>query len=426
MTDLPYTMFYIGRGARGIAALCAIFVVAGCSKSKGKTPRPSIPVTVATVKRTSIPYALDANGQVMPMQTATVAPQVDGIIKRVMFREGDNVTRGQVLFQIDPIPYRAAYQQALAMLARDSATAKNAQAEVVRYDQLVKQDYVTHEQADQERATAASAVATVQADEAAVENAKFNLDNTVIRAPISGRTGSLLVREGNLVHGSAGTPLVIINQIQPILVRFTAPATGLPLIQKYGAHGGLQVTATPGAAQTSNDTSATPTALTPASNASERQQVPAGPGGTLRESGTLYFIDNAVDTTTGTIALKAMFPNKDGALWAGQFVEVSLRLLVEQNVLVVPAQAVTTGQQGTYVYVIDSTGKATQQPVTVERTAGKWTVISSGVSDGERVVTEGQSRLTPGAKVSVRPDSGTSVPAPAGGQRNGHGKRQKQ
>jgi multidrug efflux system membrane fusion protein len=373
----------------------------------------------------SIPYTLDANGQVTPMQTATVAPQVDGIIKRVAFREGEDVTRGQVLFQIDPIPYRAAYQQALAALARDQATAQNAQAEVVRYDQLMKQDYVTKEQADQERATAASAVATVQADEANVASAKFNLDNTVIRAPISGRTGSLLVREGNLVHGAAGTALVVINQIKPILVRFTVPGTGLPLIQKYGAHGGLQVTAVPGAAQTPNDSSVATTALTPASNAPERQQVPVGPGGATREHGTLYFIDNAVDTTTGTVTLKATFPNTNETLWTGQFVEVSLQLLVEQNVLVVPTQSVTTGQQGTYVYVIDSAGKATQRTVTVERTAGKWTVIASGVQEGERVVTEGQSRLTPGAKASVRPDS-TSAAAPAAGQRHGHGKRPQQ
>ena len=172
-----------------VASSLSVFALSRLLGQQKKPPSPAIPVTVATAKRMAVPYTVTANGLVTPMQTAVVSPQVDGIITRVAFQEGQDVTKGQVLFQIDPQPYRAAYQQAQAMLARDQATATNAQEEVKRYDKLVQQDYVTREQADQERATSASAVATVQADEAAVATAKFNLDNTTIRAPISGRTG---------------------------------------------------------------------------------------------------------------------------------------------------------------------------------------------------------------------------------------------
>ncbi len=408
-------------------------VAVACSQQQKKQPRPPVPVTVTAAQRTAVPYMVTANGLVTPIQTASVTPQVDGLMTRVAFREGDDVTRGQILFQIDPRPYRAAYEQALATLARDRATAANAEREVNRYDQLVQQDYVTKEQADQQRATAAAAMATVQGDEAAVATAKFNLDNTTIRAPISGRTGSLLVRVGNVVHASGGTPLVVINQIMPIFVRFAVPATQLPLIQRYGAGGGLSVTAVPGVdpTQNSSDTSADVgggPSSTPASDSPAAQQLPAGVG----VHGTLSFIDNAVDTATGTVVLKATFPNRDGRLWAGEFLATSLQLYVEQNALVVPTQAVTTGQRGAYVYVVGATGTAQQRPVLVERVAGNSAIIASGLNDGEQVVTDGQSRLTPGAKVAVRAapgtNLGTGVPgvraaSVTAGPHRGHGRR---
>lgn len=383
-------------------ACCAVLLlVAGCARKERKPANPPVPVSVATARRAGVPYSIGANGIVTPLQTAAVAAQVDGIITRVTFREGQDVAQGEVLFQVESRPYLAAYQQALATLARDSATAVNARREVARYDSLARKEFVTQEQADQFRATAASADATVKADENAVEAAKFNLDKTTIRAPIPGRTGSLLVRTGNVVHAASATPLVVINQIRPILVRFAVPGSELPLIQRYGGSAPLPVTAIPGR------TSGTEVDTAVGANAGPSPAAPSDPAppqplrAAFTAEGTLSFIDNAVDTTTGTVMLKANFPNREGTLWPGQFAAVSLRLFVEQAALVVPAQAVLTGQQGTYVYLVDSGNAVGQRRVAVERTADSLAVISAGLRDGERVVTSGQSRLTPGAKVAV-------------------------
>jgi len=407
----------------------ALVVLAGCSDKQQQRNRPAIPVVVTAAKKMDVPYTIEANGVVTPVQAANVASQVAGIVRRVAFQEGQDVTKGQVLFEIDPRPYQAAHQQALAALARDRATAANAERDYQRYASLAQQDYVTKEQADQMRATAEAQRATVAADEAAVANARFNLDNTTIRAPISGRTGALLVREGNLVSANGNTPMVTINQISPILVRFAIPSTQLPLLQKYGTSGGLTVSATPNTG-TNNivDTSAnTPIGLSvgqgdPAPGGAAQAGVSGPPGGPTSqltalsrpEHGSLFFIDNAVDTTTGTVQLKASFPNPNRRLWAGEFVATRLELFVEQNALVVPASAVVTGQQGQYVYVVTDSLTAEQRPVTVERTAGSLMVIANGLREGERVVTDGQSRLTPNAKVVINTPQG----APAGGARH--------
>jgi membrane fusion protein, multidrug efflux system len=380
-----------------------------------------------------VPYTLEANGIVTPIQSAAVASQVDGIITSVLFQEGQEVTRGQPLFQVDPRPYRNAYEQALATLARDSANAANAQKQVNRYSKLVEQRYVTKEEGDQLEANSAATDAVVRADRATVANARLNLDNTTIRAPISGKTGSLLVRVGNLVHANGATPLVTINQVRPIMVRFAVPASQLPLILQYGAHGGLPVTAIAGGAATSTSIgdSATgapvdaPAQLTPA--ASVRQSGNADPPSMMGAAaaptrGMLTFIDNAVDTATGTVTLKATFDNTDGSLWAGQFAATTLRLFVEQNALVVPTQAVVTGQRGTYVYVIDG-DTAKQRPVSVERTAGGIAIVASGLTDGARVVTDGQSRLTPGARVLIRSPNDSAGGGAAAGAVGGRRRR---
>jgi multidrug efflux system membrane fusion protein len=346
------------------------------------------------------------------------------------------VAKGQPLFQVDPRPYRNSYEQAMAALTRDSATAANAKKEVSRYSQLVAQRYVTKEEGDQLEATSAASDATVRADRAMVENAKLNLENTVIRAPISGKTGSLLVRVGNLVHANSSTPLVTINQVRPIMVRFAVPAAQLPLILQYGARGGLPVTAVPGGNATSasfGDSASTgapvdaPAQLTPAAATQQggANDPPLPTTGSLPVKGTLSFIDNAVDTTTGTVTLKATFDNSTGTLWAGQFAATTLRLFVEQNALVVPTQAVVTGQRGTYVYVVDG-DTAKQRPVSVERTAGGIAVIASGITDGAQVVTDGQSRLTPGARVMVRsPNDSAGGGAAAGSMAGRAGHRRK-
>jgi multidrug efflux system membrane fusion protein len=399
--------------------------------------RPPVTVAVVPARRAPVPYTIDANGIVTPIQSAAVASQVDGIVTEVFFHEGDDVQRGQPLFQIDPRPYRNAYDQALATLARDSASAANAQKQVNRYADLVRQRYVTKEEGDQLEATSAASEAVVRADRAAVANAKLNLDNTTVRAPISGKTGSLLVRVGNLVHANGATPLVTINQVRPIMVRFAVPASQLPLILQYGARGGLPVTAIPGgaAAVPGADTSAgtpvdAPAQLTPTQQGDNSDPPAGGVMAAAPQRGTLSFIDNAVDTATGTVTLKATFPNVDGALWAGQFAATTLRLFVEQNALVVPVQAVVTGQRGPYVYVVDG-DTAKQRPVSIARTAGGIAVVASGLDDGARVVTDGQSRLTPGARVVIRSQgdtveaAGAAVGQDGSSGHGGHGRRRK-
>lgn len=354
------------------AAALAFGVIAACSKSA--PPRqPTVPVSVTTVKRATIPYVVTANGVAEPMQTVAVEAQVNGILNRVTFAEGANVQAGQVLFQIDARPYVAALEQARAQLARDEAIAANARRDAARYAALVKEGYVTGSQADQAEATAASAAATVAADRAAVSRAAIDVANTTIRAPISGRTGSLLVRQGNLVRTTSQPPLVVINQIQPIFVRFAVAQSQFPDIQRYYRGGNaLSVRATP----------------------SEGSGIPL--------EGTLAFVDNNVDSTTGTVLLKARFANPEGTLWPGQYVNVALQLYVDLNALTLPSPAVLTGQQGTYVFTIDTAGKAIQRPVQVARTVDSVAVIASGLREGEQVVVDGQSRLVAGSKVSIK------------------------
>jgi multidrug efflux system membrane fusion protein len=386
----------------GIVALA----ISGCSKAP-KPRQQRIPVVVATASRTEVPYTLSMNGIVEPLQTAAVEAQVGGILKRVAFAEGQDVKAGDVLFEIDARPYVAVLDQARGQLARDQAQATSAARDSARYSALVQKDYVTRSQADQVAATATSAAATVDADRAAVERAQVDVSNCTIRAPISGRTGALLVRQGNLVKANASTPMVVINQIQPILVRFSVPQGDLPDIQRYfGAGKPLSVQAL----------------------ASE------GPGSTL--DGTLAFVDNTVDSTTGTVLLKARFANTASRLWPGQFVDVSLRLYVDPSALTVPSEAVLPGQNGSYVFLIDAEGKARQQPVQVARTADTLAVIGTGLKQGDRVVTDGQSRLVAGSTVVIRPagpaeatggnpDSGASGASNPGGAAappsHGHG-----
>jgi membrane fusion protein, multidrug efflux system len=354
------------------SAAVALSAIAACSKSD--PPRqPKVPVSVTTVKRASIPYVVTANGVAEPMQTVAVESQVNGILNRVTFAEGQPVQSGQVLFEIDPRPYVAVLDQARAQLVRDQAMAVSAQRDAVRYTALVKEGYVTSSQADQAEANAASAAATVVADRANVEKAALDVANTTIRAPISGRTGSLLVRQGNLVKANSIPPLVVINQIQPILVRFSVAQSQFPDIQRYYRGGNaLQVRATP----------------------SEGSGVPL--------QGTLAFVDNNVDSTTGTVLLKARFANPEGTMWPGQYMSVALQLYVDANALTLPAPAVLTGQQGTYVYTIDTAGTARQRPVQVARTVDSVAVIASGLTEGERVIVDGQSRLVPGSKVAIK------------------------
>lgn len=355
--------------SRCFAVVVAVAVTA-CSKPT-TPPKPPVAVTVATAQRGDAPYVVHANGLVEPAQTVAVQSQVGGVLMSVHFKEGDEVKAGQLLFEIDPRPFRAALDQANAVLARDNANLISARNDADRYAALVAKDFVTKSQADQATAAAAAAQAVVAADKAAVDNAKFNLDNATITAPITGKTGVLLVKQGNLVKPSSVPPLVVINQIHPIDVHFTVPDRELPVVQKYaGAVKKLRVTVTP-----------------------------RGTGSS--EVGELNMLDNGVDTTTGTVTLKAQFANPAGHLWPGQFVAVDLELYVQQGVVLVPTTAVQTGQDGQFVFVVSADRTAVVHPVTAGLVVGDQTVIEKGVDAGNVVVTDGQSRLTPNVKVEI-------------------------
>ena len=350
---------------RPVAATIGLVALAVACSDPAKEAPPPVPVSVAIVQQRPMPFEIDATGTVEPLQSVSVMAQVNGILTHVAFKEGDEIQRGQVLFQIDPRPYQAALQQAQGVLAKDRAQLVTAQQDEKRFAQLVKQDYVTTQQYDQAVANAASLTATVSSDQAAVEQARLNVEYATIRAPISGRAGSLLMKEGNLVKAD-GAPLVVINQIRPILVRFAVPSSNLTNIRKYNGNT-LPITVQP---------------------------VSGGP----TSQGTMSFLDNAVDTTTGTILLKGRFDNTNATLWPGEFVNAALQLYVQQDALVAPAPAVVQSQTGTYVFVVKG-GTATQREVKVQRTAGNDAIIASGVAAGDTVVTDGQLRLFPGAQI---------------------------
>ncbi|MEO7986228.1 MAG: efflux RND transporter periplasmic adaptor subunit [Gemmatimonadales bacterium] len=361
---------------RRLAATATLLLgAAGCGKD-APTPPSAVPVVIAIAERRTVPFELSSPGTVEPIQTVSVQPQVSGLIERIAFTEGQEVQKGQVLFRIDPRPFQAAFAQAHAAFERDSAQAINAEQDVKRYAALAEKEYVTAQQYDQARTTAAAANATLAGSRAAVDQATLNLQYATIRAPISGLTGSLRMRAGNLVRSADATPLVTINQIRPILVRFAVPASYLGLIQRYRAGN-------------------PPVRVEPAS------------GGTVSE-GLLSFVDNAVDTTTGTILLKGSFPNKDGALWPGEFVKARLWLYADTSALVVPAAAVVAGQQGSFVFVVQSDGTARTFPVEVVRVSDSLAVLGGGIQSGDRVVTDGQLRLRSGSKVQVK-SSGDTV-----------------
>ena len=375
------------RVANLVALLGVSLVSAACSKA---TPHqePPVPVQVAAATRIAAPVTIESNGVVEPMQTVAIEAQVGGSLETVAFNEGDDVKSGQVLFKLDPRPFEAALRQADAVLARDEAQAQNAQRDAERYKALVAKDYVTKSQADQAEATAVAMQATLQSDKAAVDNARLNLSYATIRAPISGRTGRLLVRQGNLVKANS-EPLVVINQLHPIMVRFTVLQHDFPALQRRAAQGQVPVRV-----------------VTPDS-------------GRVPEAGTLAFLDNAVDSLTGTVTAKARFENQSGTLWPGEYVRVNVELDVQPDVVAVPTRAVVAGQEGSYVFVVGSDKVAKLRPVSVGRAvgSGELTTIDKGVQPGEQVVVDGQSRLTPNARVDVKtaPTAQGAGPVPSSG-----------
>jgi multidrug efflux system membrane fusion protein len=358
-----------------IVWMLAAALVSACDKKAPPPKKPVAPVTAAVVVQKTVPVQIRAIGNVEAYSTVGVKSQIGGELAKVHFREGQDVKKGDLLFTIDPRPYEAALKQAEANLAKDTAQLENAREEVRRYAELVKKGYVAQEQYDQIRTNSAALEATVNADKALVENAKLQLKYCYIYSPITGRTGYLQSNQGNLIKANADNPIVTINQVQPIYVTFSVPEQYLDEIKKYMASGKLRVGASIGSDNSSP------------------------------EEGVLTFVDNTVDVTTGTIKLKATFVNRQRRLWPGQFVNVSLTLSSQPDAIVVPSEAIQTGQSGQYVFVIKSDLTVDARPVTVARSLDGESVIGNGLKPGERVVTDGQLRLVPGAKVEIKSDS---------------------
>jgi multidrug efflux system membrane fusion protein len=408
--------------------------LAACDRTSGDgasaavKSRP-VPVTVGVAERRDVPLSVTAIGTVQALTTVGVLSQVNGQIQKVHFVEGEDVRAGQMLFSLDPRPFEATLaqaratlardraqlaqtqaallqqqanvEQAQANLARDRAQLENARVQERRYRDLVEREFVAREQYDTVRTTAEALAATVRAgeaalanarastqaaeasvenaratihaDEAMVESARLQFEYTRIRAPLAGRTGNLLIHEGNVVKANdVGNPMVMINQVSPIHVTFGVPEQFLGDIRRYQAAGSLTVE--------------------------------AGPPGDAeaRVRGAVTFVNNTVDPATGMIQLKATFTNAERALWPGQFVNTVLTLTTQRDAVVVPSQAIQTGQKGSFVFVVKPDLTADARPVTVGRTVGRETVVDKGVAPGERVVTDGQLRLFPGAKVDIK------------------------
>lgn len=383
--------------AAGHHVRAAVLILAGtalvlaCSpktpqQKKGGGPGGPVPVTVATAVRRDVPVTLKAIGSVESSNTVKVRARVGGELMRVAFTEGQDVRSGDLLFTLDTRPYESALQSAQADSARNAAQAVSAQAREQRYAELIGKDYVTKQDFDEAKANAAALRATLQANAAAVRNARLNLSYCTIRAPISGRTGTVFARQGNLVSANDANPLVVIEQLVPVQVSFAVPEQRLAEIRRYAGEGALRVRVTANGDSTGN------------------------------REGVLAFIDNAVDRNTGTILLKATFPNEDQTLWPGQYVDVSLVLTTLPGAVVVPTPAVQKGQRGDFVYLVKPDQTVGMQPVTVALALDDQVVVSQGVQPDDRVVTDGQLRLFPGAKIEIRlgiaggPAGGSSSP----------------
>ncbi len=392
----------------GIASALMVCLL-GCTERGDKTNKakgviPPTPVTIATAEARDIPIQVRQIGSVEPVATIAVKAQISGELKQVFFKEGQDVKKGEELFEIDPRPYQQALEQAQAALqkdialvrqaeanlARDGAQAANAKQQAQRYAGLAAEGVISKDQNESyqtasqvqiesvraDEAALASAKASVVSDNSAIETAKLNLSYCYIRSPIDGRAGSLLIQAGNLIKANDTTALVNLNQLQPVYVTFSAPEQLLPEIRRYNAANALSVTGTGVADGAKRGVSAT---------------------------GQLTFIDNGVDSTTGTIKLKATFPNNDHALWPGQFINVVMTLRTLNHATVVPSEAIQSGQKGQFAFVVKPDQTVETRQVTVGQTIDNQIVVESGISPGETVVTDGQLRLFPGAHIRIAP-----------------------
>lgn len=359
-----------------IFILSLAMIVSACGKgtkeADKKPPPRTASVLVANSTIQDIPVVISAIGEVEASSTISIRPQVGGQVQKVHFKEGQEVRKGDLLVTIDPRPYEITVKQAEAALARDTAQYENASSDANRYKELLANGFVSSSQYDQARTAASMFEAALKSDHAALDRAKLDLSYCYIHAPKSGRTGDLLVHEGNLVKANDDKPLVVIESIEPVYVDFALPEAQLAILRDKLRTGGLTATVS------SQDGSVTPV------------------------EGKISFLDNAVDRATGTIKMKSVFQNTDRKLWPGQFVNVVLTLSIHKGAVVVPSEAVQTGQDGTYIYVIKPDMTADLKPVTTGPTYNGMTVIEQGIGAAERVVTDGHLRLLPGMKIEIK------------------------
>ncbi len=364
-------------GIRGLVAMRA-------KPKKTAAVETSIPVATAQAKVADVPLSVDGIGTVQALNTINIHPNVDGPLTEVDFKEGQDVRAGQVLARIDSRIYQATYDQMVAKKAQDEATLANAQHDLQRYDKLVKTQYTTLQQADTQRATVAQTEAIVRQDQAQIDSAHTNLGYTTITAPVDGRVGIRQVDLGNLVHSTDVTPLTVLTTLKPISVVFTLPQQTLAevttAIAAAHSQGGAEVEALPQEGGDTDGDDATPKVL---------------------DRGRVAVLDNEVDQNTGTIKLKATFPNPALRLWPGAFVNIRLFLRVDRNVIAVPTAAIQRGPQGAFVYTLDH-DVAHRHPVIVQRQTEQVAIVSQGLSPGELVVTDGASRLTEGSRVRAQ------------------------
>jgi len=352
----------------------ATFIVLQANRGSRADPQKgvqAVPVTAAAVVTKTVPVRVYAIGNIEPYTTVTVKARVDGQIVSVHFKEGDEVRQGSVLFEIDARPFAAMLRQAQANLLKDRALLDRAVEQEKRYKDLLAKNFISPDAYEQVRTNAETAKATVAADEAAIESAKLSLDYCTIRSPITGYAGRIQIQQGNLVKANDTNPLVTINQIVPVFASFSIPEQNIADVRRHQANGDLRVQATfPNSAH-------------------------------APVAGRLSFLDNTADTTTGTIKLKAEFPNVDKALWPGQFVNVVLNLYEQKDAVVTPSSAVQSGPNGQYVFVVKPDMTVELRNIKISRAEGDETVVASGLQPGDQVVTVGQLRLAPGSRVSL-------------------------
>lgn len=361
-------------------AVTALACLPGCgndaaSAKRSAGPAAAVPVSVEPAQQRTVPVMVEAIGNVEAFSSVSIKARVDGQIVAVNFTEGREVRKGEALFRIDARPFEASLRQAEANAMRDAAARDQARSQERRYQELLEKNFVSKEAYAQIRTNAAVAEATAKASEAALENARLNLEYCTIASPVDGIPGKILLQVGNLVKANDTAALAVINQVKPVYVNFGVPEQVLVAIRKYMAAGTLAV------------------------------GVSESKSGTSLANGSLVFIDNTVDQATGTIRMRAQFDNRDIALWPGQFVNVRVRLYDEPNAIAVPSRAVQTGPVGQYVYVVNPDMAAEIRAISVARTEGDTVIIAKGLKDGEKVVVRGALRLSPGAKVSIQPDA---------------------